>query len=113
MHPALVWLTRLCVVKKVLVFVEQIQQSFIRLLGSTAPSAVLLLHHPIKRSIFHRLPRAIKMRDILIDFNMAVLSEEHKRIDIWRLITPIPVLITCLIHALICTDRQVCKKLFM
>lgn len=99
-----------CLGKKVLVFVEQTQQSSITLLGSTAPCAVLLLYHPIKRSIFHRLPQAIKMRDKLIDFNMAALSGEHKRMDIWRLITLEPVLITCLIHALKCSERQVCES---
>lgn len=50
------------------------------------------------------------MRDKLIDFNMAALSGEYKRMDIWRLITPVPVLITCLIHALICSERQVCES---
>lgn len=77
------------------------KEGSIRLLRSPAPCVVLLLYHSLKRFIFHRLPQAIKTRDKTIDFNMAALSGEHRRVDIWRLIVPTVVLITCLIHALI------------
>lgn len=53
-----------------------------KLLRSMASGVDLLLYHLSKRSIFHWLPQTIKTRDKPIDFNMAPMSGELRRVDI-------------------------------
>ncbi len=62
-----------------------------KLLRSMAAGTKLLLYHLLKRSIFHWLPQTIKTRDKPIDLNMASMSGEPRRVDIWRLISSVPV----------------------